>query len=115
TNGPYRLDKWSDAGVVLEVFRDVTSPMGVGSFDRFVIPRRAYVSRIVPRAYRLEVYPEIERVEKFLRDYRLVREPLGNPGPQDDPSDVPVCRYVVVSPDGTLATAGVPAAGQGNR
>ncbi|PYO28550.1 MAG: hypothetical protein DMD86_16145, partial [Candidatus Rokuibacteriota bacterium] len=72
TNGPYRLDKWSDAAVVLEVSRDVTNPMGVGSFDRFAIPRRAYVSRIVPRADRLEVYPEIERVEKFLRDYRLV-------------------------------------------
>ena len=46
TNGSYRLDKWSDAGAVLEVFRDVTNPLGVGSFDRFAIPRRAYVSRI---------------------------------------------------------------------
>src|SRR5262249_47130019 len=31
TNGPYRLDKWSDASVTLEVFRDSTNPMGVGS------------------------------------------------------------------------------------
>ncbi len=115
TNGPYRLDKWSDGAVVLEVSRDVTNPMGVGSFDRFAIPRRAYVSRIVPRVDRLEVYPEIERVEKFLRDYRLVREPLGNPGPQDDPSDLPVCRYVVVSPDGTVAAAGASDERQGNR
>ena len=115
TNGPYRLDKWSDGAVVLEVSRDVTNPMGVGSFDRFAIPRRAYVSRIVPRADRLEVYPEIERVEKFLRDYRIVREPFRKPGPQEDASDIPGCRYVVVSPDGTVATAGVSDERQGNR
>ncbi len=115
TNGPYRLDKWSDAGVVLEVSRDFTNPLGVGSFDRFAIPRRAYVSRIVPRADRLEVYPEIERVEKFLRDYRIVREPLGNPAPQDDPSDIPVCRYVVVGTDGAVAAAGISDERQGNR
>ncbi len=115
TNGPYRLDKWSDAGVVLEVFRDFTNPMGVGSFDRFAIPRRAYVSRIVARADRLEVYPEIERVEKFLRDYRIMREPLGNPGSDEDQSDIPVCRYVVVGSDGTVAAAGISREAQGNR
>jgi len=88
--------------------------MGVGSFDRFVIPRRAYVSRIVPRADRLEVYPEIERVEKFLRDYRIVREPLRKPGPQEDASDIPVCRYVVVAADGAVAAAGMSAEAQGS-
>jgi hypothetical protein len=106
TNGPYRFQKWTDSGMVLEVFRDFSNPMGVGSFDRLTIPRRAYVSKIVPRDGRLEVYPEIERVEKFLRDYRIVREPLGRPGSDEDQSDVPVCRYVVVSADGTVAAVG---------
>jgi hypothetical protein len=115
TNGPYRLEKWSDASVTLEVSRDFTNPMGVGSFDRFPIPRRAYVARIVQRADRLEVHPEIERVEKFLRDYRIVKEPLGAPGADEDKSDVPVCRYVVVSPDGTVAAAGLSRETQGNR
>jgi hypothetical protein len=115
TNGPYRLERWSDSGIVLEVFRDFTNPMGVGSFDRFAIPRRAYVSRIVPKGGRLEVYPEIERVEKFLRDYRIVREPLGRPGSDEDQSDVPTCRYVVVSPDGTVAAAGLSRETSGNR
>ena len=62
--------------MTLEVFRDFTNPMGVGGFDRFAIPRRAYASRLVWRGDRLEVSAEVERVEKFLREYRLVREPL---------------------------------------
>jgi hypothetical protein len=115
TNGPYALEKWSDAGVVLQVSRDFTNPMGVGTFDRFAIPRRAYVSRIVAGADRLEVYPEIERVEKFLRDYRIVREPLGKPGADEDRSDVPACRYVVLGADGTVAAAGVAGEVRGDR
>ncbi|HKD20084.1 MAG TPA: hypothetical protein VKG23_19700, partial [Thermoanaerobaculia bacterium] len=115
TNGPYQLDKWSDAGVVLDVFRDFSNPLGVGTFDRFAIPRRAYVSRIVVSPGRLEVYPEIERVEKFLRDYRIIREPLGAPGADEDRSDIPACRYVVVSQDGTVVAAGVSRESQGNR
>src|SRR5262249_48068034 len=115
TNGPYRLGKWSASSVTLEVSRDFTNPMGVGSFDSFSIPRRAYVARVVPRADGLDVYPEIERVEKFLRDYRLVREPLGAPGTEEDRSDVPVCRYVVVGADGAVAAAGVSRETQGQR
>src|SRR5207249_408802 len=76
TNGPYQLVKWTDSAVTLEVFRDFSNSMGVGAFDRFAIPRRAYVTRIVPRGDRLEVYAEVERVEKFMRDHRLAREPL---------------------------------------
>jgi hypothetical protein len=114
TNGPYRLDKWSEGSVTLEVFRDFTNPMGVGSFDRFALPRRAYVSRIVPRGDRLEVYAEIERVEKFLRDYRVVREPLGTPS-DEDRSDIPVCRYVIVGADGAVVATGVSRDAQGNR
>jgi hypothetical protein len=115
TNGPYRLDTWSDGSVKLEVFRDFNNPMGVGSFDRFAIPRRAYVARIVPRADRLELYPEIERVEKFLRDYRIVREPLGAPGADEDKLDIPTCRYVVVGADGAVAATGLSREAQGNR
>ena len=115
TNGPYRLVKWTDTSVTLEVVRDFTNPMGVGSFDRFAIPRRAYVARVVPRADRLEIYPEIERVEKFLRDYRVVREPLGAPGTDEDKLDIPACRYVVVGGDGRVAAAGLSREAHGNR
>lgn len=106
TNGPYQLEKWTDGAVVLGVFRDMNNPLGVGSYDRFAIPRRAYVSRITARGDRLEIEPEIERLERFLREYRLVREPLGSRGEEERP-DLPACRYVILGGDGTVAAVGV--------
>jgi len=107
TNGPYALDKWTERDAVLQAFRDFTNPNGVGTYDRFAIPRRAFVARLSARGDRLEIVPEIERVEKFLRDYRIVREPLGKPVSNEDRADVPVCRYVIVGADGTVADAGL--------
>lgn len=106
TNGPYSLEKWSEREVILTAFRDFTNPNGVGTYDRFAIPRRAYVARLTARGDRLEVAAEVERVEKFLREYRIVREPLGKPASDKDRADVPVCRYVIVGADGTVAAAG---------
>jgi hypothetical protein len=114
TNGPYELEKWSDGTVVLGVFRDLNNPLGVGTYDRFAIPRRAYVARITARGDRLEIAPEIERLEKFLRQYRLVREPLGS-APDEDKVDVPACRYVILAGDGSVALAGVSREVQANR
>ena len=106
TSGAYQLEKWSDAAVVLQVFRDMNNPLGVGTYDRFAVPRRAYVARIAARGDRLEISPEIERLEKFLRQYRLVREPLGS-GADEDKVDVPACRFVIVAADGRVAAAGI--------
>lgn len=113
TNGPYQLEKWSDGAVVLQVFRDMNNPLGVGTYDRFAIPRRAYVTGITARDGRLEVAAEVERVEKFMREYRLVREPLGS-GRDQGPVDQPACRYVILGPDGVVA-AGVSRDRQGPR
>ena len=106
TSGPYQLEKWTDTAAVLQVFRDMNNPLGVGTYDRFAIPRRAYVVRITARGDRLEVAAEIERTEKFMREYRLVREPLGSRGEEERP-DLPACRYVIVGADGTVAAAGL--------
>jgi hypothetical protein len=107
TNGPYSLEKWTEREVVLQAFRDFTNPNGVGTYDRFALPSRAFVARLTVRGDRLEVVPEIERVERFLRDYRVVRQPLGKPASEEDRADVPVCRYVIVGADGAVADAGL--------
>jgi hypothetical protein len=105
TNGPYQLEKWTDAAVVLQVFRDMTNPLGVGTYDRFTIPRRAFVAKLTARGDRLEIAAEIERLEKFLREHRLVREPLGLRG-DEDKADLPAARYVILAADGSVAAAG---------
>jgi hypothetical protein len=107
TNGPYALEKWTEREVVLAAFRDFTNPKGVGTYDRFALPSRAFVARLTARGDRLEIVPEIERVERFLRDSRVVREPLGKPVSEEDRADVPVCRYVIVGADGAVADAGL--------
>jgi hypothetical protein len=106
TNGPYQLGKWSDSGVTVDVFRDFTYPLGVGSFDRFALPLRAWVTRATPRGDRLEVQADVERAEHFLRSYRLLREPMGTVGAEGDRPDIPVCRFVALGPDGEVARAG---------
>jgi len=105
TNGPYRLDRWSERAVVLQVFRDLTYPLGIGAFDRYPIPVRAYVSRIEAHGGQLEIHGEVERVQKFQRAYEVVREPLRSASTGDH-GDLPECRYLVVGPDGDVVKAG---------
>ncbi len=114
TNGPYRLETWSADGAGLQAFRDFTYPLGVGSYDRYPIPRRAYVAKVEPRGDRLEVHADVERIEKFMRSYNIVREPLRVPASGGDARDLPVCRYVVVGSDGEVVLSGTaPHAGAG--
>jgi hypothetical protein len=83
----------------------MTNPLGVGTYDRFTIPRRAFVAKLTARGDRLEIAAEIERLEKFLREHRLVREPLGLRG-DEDKADLPAARYVILAADGSVAAAG---------
>ena len=115
TNGPYQLAKWSETGVTLDVFRDFSYPLGVGAFDRFALPLRAWVTRTTAHGDRLEVQADVERAERFLRSYRLLREPLGSVGAQGDTADIPVCRFVALGPDGEVARAGASRDVQGGR
>jgi hypothetical protein len=105
TNGPYALSGWSPEATVLEVFRDVSYPLGVGSFDAYAIPRRAYIADIEAREGGLTVAAEIERVEKFARSYRIVREPVA--GGSAPGGEVLECRYLVVDAKGTVRRSGL--------
>src|SRR5262249_26678577 len=46
TNGPYQLKQWSADSVTLTAFRDLSYPLGVGSFDAYAVPRRGYITGI---------------------------------------------------------------------
>jgi hypothetical protein len=109
TNGPYRLKQWSKESVVLDVFRDMAYPLGVGTFDEYAIPVKAYVAKVEERGDHLEVRADVERASRFARSYEIVREPLGASA-SPDVQAVPTCRYVVVGADGHVVLAGVTAA-----
>lgn len=106
TNGPYRLDRWSEGSAVLQAFRDFTYPLTMGAFDWYPVPRKAYVSTADLRDGRLEIHAEVERVMKFQRSYTIAREPLRSQSPDGEAVEIPVCRYVVVSLGGDLVSAG---------
>ena len=95
TNGPYKLKAWSDAGVTLEAFRDLSYPLGVGSYDAYAIPRRGFVTSARWDGSRLVLSGDIEIVDKFQRSYRLVRTPLKSISPEVLRRAAPECRYIV--------------------
>ena len=106
TNGPYQLKRWSAESATLEVFRDLSYPLGVGSFDAYAVPRRGYITKVERENDGLRLSADIETVMKFQRSYRLVREPLPAVAAEVRRRAAPQCRYVVIDGDGRVATAG---------
>lgn len=106
-NGPYQLEHWSAHSAVLRVFRDLSYPLGVGTFDRFALPRRAFVTKAEVAGGRLEVTADVERVFRFQRSYEIVREPFTAAGGADQArADTLVCRYVALGADGRVVALG---------
>jgi hypothetical protein len=108
TNGPYEVHAAGAGRVVLRVVRDFSYPLGVGSYNRYPIPLRAFVTRAEVRGDRVEMPVEVERVERFAREHRIVTEPLAARFGQKD-AELPVCRFVVLGPGGVVTRAGTAA------
>ncbi len=106
TNGPYKLKGWTPQSVTLEAFRDLTYPLGVGSYDAYAIPRRGFITQAEWSGERLILSGDIEVIEKFQRSYRVVRTPLKSVPATVLKRAAPECRYVVTDADGRVALAG---------
>jgi hypothetical protein len=106
TNGPYRLKAWSAESATLDVFRDLSYPLGVGSFDTYAIPRRGYVAKVEHRDRGLRLSADIEIVMKFMRDYEIVRRPMHLVDATLRQRAAPECRYAVVNSAGRIALVG---------
>jgi hypothetical protein len=106
TNGPYQLKSWSADHASLEAFRDLSYPLGVGSFDTYAIPRRGWLTGIARDGDRLALSADIETVNKFGRSYRLERRPIQSLAPDELKRAAPECRYVIFDGDGQAVLAG---------
>jgi len=106
TNGPYKLRSWGPDHVTLEAFRDLSYPLGVGSFDAFAVPRRGYITAADWNGRRLIVSGDIEVIERYQRSYRLIRTPLKSVPRPTLLRSAPECRYFVTGPDGRVLAAG---------
>jgi hypothetical protein len=106
TNGPYRLTSWSESTSVLQVFRDLSYPRGLGVFNSHVFPIRAFITGAEARGDELVLKAEMERVDRFGREYRIVREPFVKRVVEQDRRSLPVGHYVAIGPDAGVAAAG---------
>jgi hypothetical protein len=106
SNGPYTVKSWSPDATVLEVVRDPRYPLGVGSYDSYAIPRRAFITKAETTADGIALTAEVETVETVARDYRIVRQPLKGSTAGAGKRLILECRYVVTGEDGRVALAG---------
>jgi hypothetical protein len=109
TNGPYQLKRWSAENVTLEAFRDLTYPLGVGSYDAYAIPRRAYITKIEREKTRIRLFADIDTIMKFQRSYRIDRGPMQSISRDILKRAAPECRYVVMDDEGRVVLAGTAA------
>jgi len=107
TSGPYRLVRWTPETTVLSVFRDFSYPRGVGSYDRYALPVRAFPGTVERAGETLMVTADVESVEKFERSYRIVRQPFkaAPAGETTMRPVVPAARYVVLAGDEVVRAA----------
>jgi len=106
TSGPYRLQKWSGDATVLAVFRDLSYPNVVGSFDRWALPRRAWVAGVDRRGDRLELQVDAQTLTKFERSYKIVREPMRLTPTGEKAHDTVVARWTVVGAGDEVVATG---------
>jgi hypothetical protein len=106
TNGPYRLKRWSPDSVTLEAFRDLSYPLGVGSFDAYAVPRRGFITKVVRDGDRVRLFADIEVLQKHQRSYDIVRKPLQSIAAEVIKRSAPECRYIVLDGDGRVVLAG---------
>jgi len=102
TNGPYRLAQWTPDTAVLQAVREVTYPLGFGTFDRFVHPPRAVIESLTHENGMISVRANAEMVLKMGRDYKLTKEPLLRTTMRGTFGLLVVSRYLLIGPDGKV-------------
>jgi hypothetical protein len=106
TNGPYRLKRWSADSATLEAFRDLSYPLGVGSYDAYAVPRRGFITNVERDGDSLRLSGDIELIQRQMRSYAIVRQPLPSIAADVRKRAAPECRYVVTDGDGRVVLAG---------
>ena len=103
------MKRWSAEAVTLEAFRDLTYPLGVGSYDAYAVPRRGYITNVEQEKCRIRLSGDIETIVKFSRSYRIERVPMQSVSRDALKRAAPECRYVVIDDKGEVVLAGVAA------
>jgi hypothetical protein len=88
--------------VVLEAVREMTYPLGFGTFDRFVHPPRAVIEEVTHDERRIVVRASAEMTLKGGRGYAQAKEPLLRTTVRGTYPILVVSRYVLVDAAGKV-------------
>ena len=101
-NGPYRLKSWTPSSIVLEAVREMTYPLGFGTFDRFVHPPRAAIEAAAQDGRSIKVRASAEMTLKGGRGYTHVKEPLLHTTARGIYPLLVVSRYLLIDAAGKV-------------
>jgi hypothetical protein len=106
TNGPYQLKRWSADSVTVEAFRDLSYPLGVGSYDAYAVPRHGFITSFERDKGRIKITGDIELIQTHMRSYDIVRKPLRSLSADVIKRSSPECRYFLTDGQGRVVSAG---------
>jgi hypothetical protein len=106
TNGPYQLRRFSPEVYTFDIIREFTYPVGLGTFDFYAYPAKAFVTGIERDGERMLATTEAEIALKQQRDRRVVRTAFKRDTLRETLPIRPVPRYIVVGADGRVVAAG---------
>jgi hypothetical protein len=106
TNGPYQLRHFSPEVYTFDVVREFSYPVGLGTFDFYAYPAKAFVTGVERDGKRLLATTEAEVALKQQRDRRIVRIAFKRDTLRETLPIRPVSRYILVSNDGRVVAAG---------
>jgi hypothetical protein len=106
TNGPYQLRRFSPEVYTFDVVREFSYPVGLGTFDFYAYPAKAFVTGIERDSKRLLATIEAEVALKQQRDHRIVRIAFKPDTLRETLPIRPASRYILVGKDGRLVAAG---------
>jgi hypothetical protein len=101
-NGPYRLKSWTREGVVLEAVREMTYPLGFGTFDRFVYPPEAVIEEVKQDERSILVRASADMTLKAGRGTMRVKEPLQRTTARGVYPLLVVSRYLLIDGAGKV-------------
>ena len=97
---------------MLSAFRDLSYPLGVGSYDAYAIPRRGFITGVDWTGVKVRLSGDVEMIDKFQRRYQLVRTPLSSIPPDVLKRAAPECRFVVIDDQKRVVLAGAAPLGE---
>jgi hypothetical protein len=101
-NGPYRLKSWTPDGAVLEAVREMTYPLGFGTFDRFVYPPKAVIEEVKQDGRSIVVRASADMTVKAGRGTMRVKEPLRRTTARGTYPLLVVSRYLLLDAAGKV-------------